>query len=185
MQTRFDMKKTIEEIKKILFDSGRATADHAVGLLLARPELLAGFRQLAFSNEYPFDMRASNVIEKADEKVPGFASSLVPDIVSNLTVFISDGPRRQFLRMLVRYTPTIDEDLTGLLYDACLGFSCDRSQPVAVRHNAVMVLEALCDRYTDLESEIVIALQLRVNEETGPYGRWIREFIQSRKNRYL
>jgi hypothetical protein len=177
MQTRFDMKKTIEEIKKILFDSGRATADHAVGLLLARPELLQGFRQLAFSNEYPFDMRSSNVIEKADEKVPGFAASLVPDIVSNLTVFINDGPRRQFLRMLVRYTPAIDEDLTGILYDACYGFACDRSQPVAVRHNAVMVLEALAMRYPELKSEIVAALELRIHEEHGPFGPWLRAFL--------
>jgi len=171
------MKDTVEEIKKILFDSGRATADYAADVLLKRPGLLMGFRQLAFSDVYPFDMRASNVIEKADEKVPGFAASLVSDIISSLTLFKNDGPRRQFLRMLVRYTPTIDEDMTGVLYDACYGFACDQSQPVAVRHNAVMVLEALTVRYPDLKSEIIAALELRINEEHGPFGPWLRAFL--------
>ncbi|MPM31023.1 hypothetical protein SDC9_77576 [bioreactor metagenome] len=173
------MKKKEEAIKELLFDSGRATADAAAELLLKKPELLADFAALAFSNEYPFDMRASNVIEKADELKHGFAAELIPDILERMKGFRNDGPKRQFLRMLIRYVKEMDEDYTGLLYDLCFGFSCSPGQSVAIRHNSLQVLARLCKRYPELKPEIAAALELRVNEESGPFGRWLREFVQS------
>lgn len=171
------MSEQITAIKKLLFDSGRATADHAVDILLKKPELLKGFKTLAFSDEYPFDMRASNVIEKADELKHGFAQALIPKIVQHLTSFKNDGPRRQFLRMLSRYVAELDEDYTGLLYDACFAFACDPAQPVAVRHNSLLVIEGLCLRYPELKNEIFSALKLRMNEESGPFGAWLKAFV--------
>lgn len=173
------MKTETDAIKELLFDSGRATADHAVDLLLQKPALLNGFSMLAFSDQYPFDMRSSNVIEKADEQCAGFAASLIPDIIQRLTKFKNDGPRRQFLRMLTRYVHEMDEDFTGILYDACYGFACDPGQPVAVRHNSVRILGELARRYPDLMTEIKMALTMRLTEETGPFGGWLKEFIQS------
>ncbi|HBG71901.1 MAG: hypothetical protein A2W93_04960 [Bacteroidetes bacterium GWF2_43_63] len=171
------MKEQLDAIKKLLFDSCRATADYAVDLLLKKPELLAGFETLAFSDNYPFDMRSSNVIEKADEIKHGFAADMIPRIVQHLTLFKSDGPRRQFLRMLARYVHEIDEDYTGILYDACFEFACDPAQPVAVRHNALLVIGKLCVRYPDLKNEIYSALELRSNDEHGPFGAWLKAFL--------
>lgn len=175
------MSEQTEAIKKLLFDSGRATADHAADILLKKPELLEGFKMLAFSDEYPFDMRASNCIEKADELQHGFAASLIPDILNRLPVFKNDGPRRQFLRMLVRYTHEINEDDTGKLYDLSFNISCDPTQAIGIRHNAIRVLEELSMRYPELKNEIIAALELRLNEESGPFGRWLKEFVDSRK----
>ncbi len=171
------MSEQIVAIKKLLFDSGRATANHAVDILLKKPDLLEGFETLAFSDEYPFDMRASNCIEKADELKHGFAQSLIPKIVQHLTTFKNDGPRRQFLRMLSRYIAELDEDYTGLLYDACFAFACDPAHPVAVRHNSLLVIEGLCQRYPELKNEIFAALELRMNEESGPFGEWLKAFV--------
>jgi len=171
------MKPVTNALKELLFDSARSTADLAVDVLLDKPELLVGFSELAFSNEYPFDMRSSNVIEKADEICPGFAGKLVPEIINHLRDFKNDGPRRQFLRMLIRYTDSMDEDLTGLLYDACYAFACDPGQPIGIRHNAIRVLNGLCRRYPELKSEIVNALEMRVSEELGPFGTWLRSFL--------
>ena len=171
------MSAQITAIKKLLFDSCRATADHAVEILLKKPELLADFETIAFSDEYPFDMRASNVIEKADEVKHGFAQNLIPKIIQQLSVFKNDGPRRQFLRMLARYVHDIDEDYTGLLYDDCFAFACDPAQPVAVRHNALRVIAGLCERYPELENEIFSALELRIPEESGPFGMWLKAFV--------
>lgn len=177
MSIRCNMNEQIVAIKKLLFDSCRATADYAVELLLKKPELLSGFETIAFSDEYPFDMRSSNVIEKADEIQHGFAAYMIPRVVQHLTLFKSDGPRRQFLRMLARYVHKIDEDFTGILYDACYAFACDSAQPVAVRHNALLVIGELCVRYPDLKNEIFAALELRANDEHGPFGVWLKAFV--------
>jgi hypothetical protein len=174
-----EMNEQIEVIKKMLFDSCRATADYSANVLLKKPELLQIFETMAFSDEYPFDMRASNVIEKADDLRPGFARQLIPKIIRHLTVFKNDGPRRQFLRMLSRYVDEMDENDTGLLYDVCFAFVCDKAQPVAVRHNALLVIESICRRYPDLKNEICSALRLRINEESGAFGNWVKAFTNA------
>lgn len=173
--------KTKNPLKELLFDSSRSTADLASDMLLQKPERLVEFFSLACSDEYPWDMRASNVIEKADERQRGFAFSLIPEILNRLLHFKSDGPKRQFLRMIIRYVAEVDEDYTGLLYDVCFELACDPVQSVAVRHNAIQVLDGLADRYPDIANEIFQTLALRLHDEKEPFATRLRELIQKRQ----
>lgn len=166
-----------EVIKQLLPDSHRATADLAVNVLLQKPALLETMFAVSCSNEYPWDMRAANVIEKADEKKPTFAANLVSEILQHLPNFKNDGPKRQYLRMLIRYSMIIDEDLAGLLYDRALIISCNPAESTGIRHNAIQVLLKLTKRFPEIQQEVFETLQLRSNEESGPFGKWLREII--------
>ncbi len=165
-------------LKKLLCDSHRATADMAVAVLIERSDLLQPMFRMACSGSYPWDMRASNVIEKADDQVPGFAASLIPEILEKMMAFKNDGPKRQFMRMLIRYTQVMDEDLTGTLFDTALALSADQAQSTGIRHNAILVLHRLAKRYPDISGEIFTMLKLRLSEEPEPFASWLRDFMK-------
>ncbi len=175
-----EMIKVIKE--EIIYDSGRSTADRAAALLLEKPELLKDFENIAFGNIYPYDMRASNVIEKADKLSHGFAKYLIPKIISHLPLFKNDGPRRQFLLMLIRYIKELSDEQIGVLYELSLKYATNQKMPVAVRNNSIRILNEICIMYPELKPDVFFNLKMRIHEEKEPFKKLLTKYINNKSN---
>ncbi len=160
-----------------LFNSTRSLAEATSDLLLKRPDLLPDYLEVAFSDISPYNMRATNMIEKADEKQAGYAASLAPQIIDRLDGFVHPGQRRCFLRMLIRYVHILDEEETGKLYDICYAYAINFAQPIAVRHNSIRVLDAIGKKYPEIADDINLALKLRLDEEQEPFKNWLKKYL--------
>ena len=74
----------MQDIKPLIFDSSRRSAMHSVDAIIKNPSLLKAFIDLAFRDVHQFSMRAANVIEKYDAKVPCVTESYLDAILQHL-----------------------------------------------------------------------------------------------------
>ena len=145
---------SLDIAKDLLPESSRALADKMAVITLEKPKLKEAFLNVAFSDEYPWNMRASNVLEKADNLQKGFLYDHLSFIVNNIPNVTHDGTKRCLMKALIRYDLCADEEICGKCAEFCFNFLTSGTEAIAVKYYALLILEQIIRVYPELKHEL-------------------------------
>ncbi len=146
--------KSLDIAKDLLPDSSRAVADNMAAITLKKPELKKVFLEVAFTNQYPWNMRSANILEKADELQPGFLKNDISFIVDSIPKATHDGTKRCLMKALGRYNLCEDDEICGKCAEFSFNFLKSATEAIAVRYHALNILEQIIKTYPDLKHEL-------------------------------
>ncbi|MBN2727750.1 MAG: hypothetical protein JXR53_00845 [Bacteroidales bacterium] len=147
-------KKSLDIAKDLLPESSRALADKMAVITLGKLELKEIFLEVAFSADYPWNMRASNILEKADDLQKGFLSENLSFIVNNIPNATHDGTKRCLMKALSRYDLCTDDEICGKCAEFCFKFLKSGTEAIAVKYYALIILDQIIRAYPDLKHEL-------------------------------
>lgn len=156
------------DVKHLITDSHRSTALQAVELIRKDPALIDSFLALALSGLPQYAMRASHVLEKADNADPTLLKPYLKRIIQKLPDIQDSGVKRGFLKLFT------DKDLTKfkreqvILLDLCFNALNNHSDAIAVRVYAIPILYHLSTLYPDLKIELKASLEHVLANQAPP-----------------
>ena len=163
-------------IREILHDSGKLTADHAANIALQKPEIIPLLIELAFENEYQFSMRAARVVELIDSICPEMVQPSYLRIIEALPHLKEEGVKRCFLKLLTRHTDIENEVALCTLLNFCFDALGNPNDEVSVRVYAMEIIYLISLKEPDLQNELVSLIKAHWNEASAGFkarGSWI------------
>lgn len=145
---------SLDIVKDLLPVSTRALADKMAVITLEKPELKEILLEIAFSADYPWNMRASNILEKADDLQTGFLKDDLAFIVDKIPNATHDGTKRCLMKALSRYDLCTDDEICGKCAEFCFNFLKSGTEAIAVKYYALLILEQIIREYPDLKHEL-------------------------------
>lgn len=155
----------LTEIKEILPDSSRATADYAVNLVLQKTELMSVFVSAATTLNYPWSMRASNVVEKASAKNHGLILPFLETLMHYLSVPNDQSSQRCLLKIFSHKDIICREEVHDILLDYAFNTLNNNSLPIAVRNYCIDILNQLIHFYPEIIDEYRLTLLFMAENE--------------------
>ena len=165
-------------IAEILTDSGRATADVAVEVISQKPELYDEAYQLCMKQEGKMSMRAARVVWLVAEHIPELFHPYFEDMVNRLGTLEHSSVKRCMLKILTVYDLSHEEEMHGLIIEACFKYMNNPEEEVAIRGYAISVLERLQKVYPEITGELIAALQIIVENDTETLARYSGQRIK-------
>lgn len=154
----------MEIIDFLSIDSSRLNADIVVEKIEEDPDKLTEVWNLAVEDSYPLSMRASRVIWLLALKHPYFIEPYVPEIIERLKEISSAGVKRNFMNILS--VIPISAEYAGILFDMCLKWIENSTEPIGVRANAMSILYSISNTEPELKLELISILETMVPDES-------------------
>lgn len=147
-------------VKALLPDTYRRTADHAAAFILKHPEHFPKILELALSDDHQMAMRASRVINLIQESAPGLVNRDLPLILSQLTKTNDTSARRNFLRLFIGNVHLLEENDQVILMDLCFEFIRNAEIEIAPRAYALIILHEFSKKIPEIQMELLSAIKL-------------------------
>lgn len=147
------------ELKDLLFDSSRRTADIAVGIIGDNPELFGQFVALAMLDKGPFAMRAARVVQLAGYKHPELIRPYTKELILKFNSFRNDGLRRSILKIFSESSLDPDEESIGILVDICFTCLLNPAEKPAMKTYAMVILHKITRFYPDIIPELISTIE--------------------------
>lgn len=147
------------DLKALLSDSSRRTADIAVAVAGNDPERFRLLLEFALDDEAPFSMRAARVINMISLSHPQLIRSYLTQIVSRLPGMKNDGLKRGMLKTLSEHRYHYDEESLGKLVDSCFVFLNDPAEKTAVKIYALDILYRTASEYPEIRPELIASIE--------------------------
>ena len=167
------------KIEDILTDSGRATADMAVDVISQKNELFEEAYQLCMKQEGKMAMRAARVVWLVAENMPDLFRPYFADMVHRLDGLTHSSVKRCMLKILTIYDLSDEEELHGLIIDACFKYMNDPAEDVSIRGYSVSVLERMVKTYPEISGELMSALQFLIDNGPDTLARYSEKRLKS------
>lgn len=154
----------IEEFLGI--DSSRLNADLLVEKFEEDPAVFDTILGIMYQDTYPLSMRAGRVIWLIGRKYPDYLKPYLPEMITRLPSFRTEGVRRNIMTTLtVVGLPEID---LGGLFDYCYTALENEKEPVSIRAHAIYILYEISQREPELKSELIYFFEsLLPNDSAG------------------
>ena len=150
----------MQDIKPLIFDSSRRSAMHSVDAIIKNPSLLKAFIDLAFRDVHQFSMRAANVIEKYDAKVPCVTESYLDAILQHIIETKNEGVKRCFLKLFTHYSFEENEKIQGLLVNYCFQWLSSTDESIAIRYYCMHILYSISNYIPELKPELAATIEI-------------------------
>jgi len=165
-------------LEEILTDSGRATADMAVDIISQKNELFEEAYQLCMNQDGKMAMRAARVVQLVADQMPDLFKPYFPDLVHRLGSLTHSSVKRNMLKILTTYDLSDDEELHGLIIDACFLRMNDFDEEVANRAYATRVLQRFTNIYPEITGELIAALQILIDNSKETLSEYSKKVLQ-------
>lgn len=160
------------KIEDILTDSGRSTADMAVDVISQKNELFEEAYQLCMKQDGKMAMRAARVVWLVAENMPDLFRPYFADMVHRLDGLTHSSVKRCMLKILTIYNLSDEEELHGLIIDACFKYMNDPAEEIAIRGYSISVLERIVKIYPEISGELMSALQILIDNGPDTLARY-------------
>ena len=147
------------ELKDLLFDSSRRTADIAVGLVGDNPEIFKKFFDLALEDKTPYAMRAARVVQLACNNHPLLIRPYTKELILKFNSFRNDGLRRSILKIFTERSLNLDDESLGILVDFCFTCLVSASEKPAMKMYSMVILFKISQFYPDIKSELISTVE--------------------------
>ena len=147
------------ELKDLLFDSSRRTADIAVGLVGDNPEIFKKFFDLALEDKSPYAMRAARVVQFAGKHHPELIRPYAKELILKFNSFRNVGLRRSILKIFTERSLNLDDESLGILVDICFTCLVSPSEKPAMKMYAMVILYRISQFYPDIKSELISTIE--------------------------
>ncbi len=163
----------MEDYKDILSDSGRITAEIAGSLIRESKTLFSEMIDLSFTKPYPYNMRASRVIqiycETETDAIFPFLEDIIPQIIQTKT----SGVRRNYLKIIFDTVPLEKLPQQALLLNYCFDWLASNKEPIALRYYSLNILLLFAEKEPLLINEIELIMEsLELDSLKGLKSRW-------------
>jgi hypothetical protein len=156
-------------LKELLPDSFRKTADQACTILLNHPEDLPQMIQLSFAEDRTMGMRASRVVLLFYEQNPSLLKPLMPEIFDQLYITKNSSTIRNLLHLFIKDFTLLDENRFGKLLEFCFNLLDSPSAEIAHRALAMQVLYQVSNKLTDLKGELKALIEIHYEEGSSGF----------------
>lgn len=147
------------ELKDLLFDSSRRTADIAVSIIGDNPEVFGQFVAFAMLDKGPFAMRAARVVQLASYNHPELLRPYTKELILKFNSFRNDGLRRSILKILTEGSLDLDEESIGILVDICFNCLVNPSEKPAMKMYSIVILHKITKFYPDIIPELISTIE--------------------------
>ncbi len=165
-------------LEEILFNSSRAAADMAVDVIAQKPELFDQAYRMCMAQEGLMALRSARVVQLIAEEHPDLLRPYFPDLVHQLDSLTHSSVKRCMMKVLTFYDITDDEELHGLIIDACFHRMNDFEEEVATRAYATRVLQRFTRIYPEITGELISALQLLIDNSKETLSKYSKSVLQ-------
>jgi hypothetical protein len=156
---------TFNSLNEILsVETSRRNTDIIAGMVLNNPEFLTELMNGYLMNQEPLNRRAAWAVDTISEKEPDLLNPYLPVIIQHLPEFISDGMKRQTLRMLSRYDIPLES--ASILINLCFEWLVKPAESVAVKVFCMDILYRISKVEPGLKPELADSIEWRMDEET-------------------
>jgi len=162
----------VTKLEDILTDSGRATADMAVDVIYQKPEMFDEAYQMCMAEEGKKALRAARVVQLVAEYHPELLKPYFPDLVHRLNDLTHSSVKRCMMKVLTFYDVSEDEELHGIIIDACFKRMNDFGEEVATRAYATRVLQRFTKIYPEITGELIVALQVVIENSKETLSKY-------------
>lgn len=147
------------DLKVLLSDSSRRTADMAVAIIGHNPDRFKEMLNFAFEDTDPFAMRAARVVNMVALKHPRLIRPHLHRIVDALPGFRNNGLKRGMLKTLSEHRYDYPEETLGKLIDSCFMFVNDPAEKAAVKIYALDLLVQASRSYPGIRHELITTIE--------------------------
>ena len=167
----------MSELRSLLMaEMSRRNTDFVKDIVLSNPVLFDELVKLSLLNEEPVSRRAMWVVDVATEESPEILTPHLKDLIASLESFQHDGLKRHVLRMLNRYDVSLDEFMPIL--DLCFKFMKSGNESVAVRFQAMVLLNKMSDKEPGLKHELISTIELQMQEGSPGLKNQARKMLR-------
>lgn len=146
-------------LEDLFFDSSRKTIDIAVNTIFEKPDVFKEILDFALEDKPMFAMRAARAIQISATKYPELISPYMEDIIVEMDRFESDGLKRSFAKLISEISWDFNEDILGVLADACFKWVNDSKEKIALKAYSQDILYRISILYPDLKFELISVLE--------------------------
>ncbi|MEN8224836.1 MAG: hypothetical protein ABFS05_05695 [Bacteroidota bacterium] len=165
-------------LEEILFDSSRAAADMAVEVIVQKPEIFDEAYQICMAQEGQKALRAARVVQLIAEQHPEILQPYFSDLVHRLPDLTHSSVKRCMTKVLTFYDVTEDEEIHGIIIDACFKRMNDFGEEIATRAYATRVLQRFTKIYPEITGELIAALQLLIDNSKETLSRYSQNILK-------
>ena len=163
----------MKNIEVFLPDTSRITADMAAHHIANNPAIFHEVVNWSFEAKYPFNMRASRVIQIYSASEPKLIIRMLDDIITKLVQTKNSSVRRNFLMILVEKVPMESLISQPLLLNSCFDWLVSDNEPVSLKYYALKLLIRYSKVEPDLMNELTIIMNaLEVESSKGLKNYW-------------
>jgi hypothetical protein len=156
-----ELKVAIE--KQLMAELSRRNIDLIATFALNEPAAIPCLLEIVLSQNHKSSSRASWVLEKLSDKIPGIMDAYIVEIINALPFIQSSSTRRTLAKVLMLHQ--IPASAEGEVLIFCFKMIESAAEPVAVKANCMTILFNLLPKYPDLKNEIfaIIENQIPIN----------------------
>ncbi|MBN2174988.1 MAG: hypothetical protein JW731_12715 [Bacteroidales bacterium] len=168
----------ILDLKDLLFDSSRKTADIAVCLVGDNPETFKKVLDFAMEDNGQFAMRAARVVNLAALNHPELMQPYINDIVKRLPGFKNDGLKRGIAKTLSERSFELEENTLGILVDTCFQWLNDPQEKIALKVYSMDILYRVSQSYPDIKPELISSLENELPKSSEAVGNRSKKILK-------
>lgn len=153
------------EIKQILPDSARATADCAVSLVMQKEDLMSLFVTAATTLNYPWSMRAANVVEKVTARKYSLILPYLETLIQYISIPNDQSSLRCLLKIFTHQKIICHEQVHDILLDYAFNALNNNLLSIAIRNYCIDILNQLIRYYPEIIEEYRLTLLFMAENE--------------------
>jgi hypothetical protein len=147
------------DLKDLLFDSSRRSADMAVSVIGNNPEIFRKFLDFAMQDNSRYAMRAARVIQIASHNYPELVRPYLKEIILRLPDLKNDGLKRGMAKILIERSFDHDEETLGILVATCFDWLMDPAQKPAIKVYSMEILYKVSQVYPEIKNELISSIE--------------------------
>jgi hypothetical protein len=123
-------------------------------------------------------LRSARVVQLVAEEMPELFRPYFPDMVRRLKGLTHSSVKRCMMKVLSFYDLSGEEELHGLIIDACFERMNDFEEDIATRAYAIRVLQRFMDIYPEISGEFMSALHMLIDNSKETLSRYSHKVLQ-------
>ena len=162
----------------MLSDSGRATANSAVGAVQDDPERFRLLMNISFREPYPACMRAARVAQLCCERNPSLIVPYLDEVVAQIAKTPVGGVKRNFLKVVNEFSGPEKIGDPGLLVQLCFDWLMSPKEDAAVRMHCAEILYKLSLKEPGLQPELISVLRFVKDEGSTGFRNACKKILK-------
>lgn len=139
--------------------------DKVAEMVLKKNDLLAELMELFFNGSPKMNQRSSQCISKIHDQDQDILKPYFSLMIDGLYEDRIDAFKRNVLRIF--QDAKVPEDKSGKLFDIALKYLLSREEAIAIQAFSMTVLRRICETYPELSSEVIDAIEIRLEEKSS------------------
>ncbi len=166
-------------IDQLYKEHSRSNSDLIAKHIAKDPLQLKKIIDIIYNEQKPLPQRASWILPLVNAKHPELLKPYIPLFVNTLLQFKSDGIKRHMLLVIKKHQ--IPNALRGKGVEIFFTLMLSKTEPVAVKAEAMEALSKLVHRYPDLKNEFKMAIEDQLPKTTVAFHSRAKRILEELK----